>query len=216
MEESYSELDYFIIKDKEYWKEKNKKRIKISLITILILIIVAIITYVIYRILTHNYGKINCIYITNIDEETIDLINISDENINFILKIDDEKEEIKNKNSYTFKKAGKHLVTFIFKTRLTSLENFFNKKNSLIEADLSELDAEQITSLKRMFFKCKNLTKVKLDFKESSNIENMMDLFKECSSLDSIMFNFDISKVIDMRGIFQFCSSLTTVILLLI
>ena len=144
MEEDFESLDNLVIKDKEYRMKKIKGRLKVILIIFVILLILAVIIYIIIRIVTKNYGKITCVYRTYTDEETIDLINIFDEDIKFILSIDEEEEKFNNKITHTFKKPGNHTVTFIFKTKLTSLENFFNKKNSLIEVDLSELEADKI------------------------------------------------------------------------
>jgi cytoskeletal protein RodZ len=71
MDESFDKIDTFVIKDKKYRKQKNKKRIKFLLIFFLILVIIGVIIFVVIKILTKNYGYITCVYQTNNDRETI-------------------------------------------------------------------------------------------------------------------------------------------------
>ena len=39
----------------------------------------------------------------------------------------------------------------------------------------------------------------------------MSNLFHNCSSLKKVLFNFNTEKVADMRGLFEYCTSLTSV-----
>ena len=191
MDETFTNtsLDDFVIKDKDYRLNKLKKNIKIFVIIISILVVIGGLTYFIFKMLTKTYGEITCIYQTYKDNETIELINLDYENMEFYLKIGLEKFEQKNK--HTFKNAGNHTVTFVFKKKLNSLNNLFKEKFALIEADLSQLEADEITSLQRVFFDCINLKKVIFDFEESNQIVDMSNLFHNCSSLKKVLFNFN-------------------------
>ena len=50
MDESFDKIDTFVIKDKKYRKQKNKKRIKFLLIFFLILVIIGVIIFVVIKI----------------------------------------------------------------------------------------------------------------------------------------------------------------------
>ena len=84
MEESFENdsLENFVIKDKKFRKERNTKRFRICLIILFVLIIIAILAIIVWKIITKNYGKIICIYQTFKDNETIELINIYEDNEN--------------------------------------------------------------------------------------------------------------------------------------
>ena len=217
MDDSFSNqsLGDFVIKDKKYRRQQCLKKVKIFLIIFGILIFIAAVVIVVLVILAINYGKITCVYQTFNENETIDLINIfedDDENkdeINFILIIGEEN--YKQEKTHTFKNPGNHTVTFLFKDRLTTLSHLFLGKDSLIESDLSQLEAEEITSLKGTFEECYNLKKVTFNFTESNEIKDMSNTFRNCSSLESVIFNINTEKVEDMRGMFEHCVSLKSV-----
>jgi len=215
MEQSFDisiNIDNFVVKDKKYRKSRRNKRIKLILIIFGILVIIAVIIFVIYKIFTINYGKITCIYRTKIDNENIELINSYEgylPTFNFYLIIEEEKFD--QEYNHTFKNAGNHTVTFVFKDKLTTLEYLFREKPALIEADLSQLEADEVTSLKMVFYECENLKKVKFNFAEANKINDMSRLFWNCTSLESISFNINTENVIDMSGMFGYCHSLKSI-----
>ena len=72
MDESFENfnLDGFIIKDKEYRRNRMIKIIKIIVLVLFILVVLGGITYIVIKILTKDYGKIICKYLTIADNET--------------------------------------------------------------------------------------------------------------------------------------------------
>ena len=113
MEETFDfgneDLDNLIIKDKEYYAKRRKKCLLIW-IPILLVIITVIVLYFVLK--PNENNQIICQYETKEDNENIILINI-DDNIEFIVIIDDVKYD--KKKSHNFQKAGKHKVIFDFK-----------------------------------------------------------------------------------------------------
>ena len=209
--DSYAEykLDDFIIKDKEYRRKRLIKGIIIFSIIFSILIIIATVIVVVFVIKKIEFGKIKCVYQTLYNNEKIDLINAKDEDISFDLIIDEE--EFNQENNHTFTNKGLHKITFIFKNKLRSLAKLFTNKNSLIEADLSELEVDEITSLNNLFSNCNNLKNAKLGFSGTNQIKDMSKLFINCSSLESVKFNFNAENVTDMSNMFTNCYSLKSI-----
>ena len=214
MEDSYNEQlnNYFeniTIKDKNYrMKQIRKKIIIITIIfAFLILIAAGIVVYIKLNELT--YGEITCVYKTTKDNQNIELIK-NNGKLKYFLKIDGE--EFSQSTSHTFKTSGFHNVTFIFKRRVYSLDNLFENKEALIEADLSKLDAEELTSINYLFLRCLNLIKVKFDFNTSNKIERMVKTFSRCKSLTSVTFNFTAEKLTSMNSTFFDCENLIDII----
>ena len=200
------DLDNLIIKDKEYTKKIWIKRIILFSFIFFAILIIAAIIIIIIVIKNMTYGKIECIYQTLTNNETITLINWHDEDKTFFLLIDEE--EFEQKTNHTYKNPGLHKVIFVFKKRLKSLAHLFSENEALIEADLSQLESKELISLKGSFTKCLNLKKVKFEFAGSNKIEDMSNLFTNCSSLNSVIFNFKAEKVVDMREMFYYCFSI--------
>ena len=123
MEESFENdsLEHFVIKDKKFRKERISQRIRVFMIILFVLIIFTILAIIVWKVITNNYGKIICIYQTFEENETIELINIyeDNENMKFYLIINDENFD--QSNNFTFKKPGNHSVSFVFKKKLKSL-----------------------------------------------------------------------------------------------
>ena len=181
------------------------------MIILFVLIIIAILAIIVWKIITKNYGKIICIYQTFKDNETIELINIYEDNENMKFHLIINEEKFKQTDIFTFEKPGNHTVSFVFKKKLKSLEFLFKEKESLIEADLSQLEYDEIFSLKGTFIDCINLKKVKFDFIGSNIINDTSNLFRGCNSLESFILNFSTEKIIDMRGLFENCTSLRNI-----
>ena len=157
---SNEDLDNLIIKNKEYYKKRNKKIILISIPILLAIIAIVFIVIIFTRPKEDN--KIICHYKINKDDENVDLININD-NLDFNVIIDD-----KNYNkiiSHKFEKAGTYNIIFEFETELDSLEGFFEGKKNLIDADFSKLKTGNIKSMANFFKDCSNLNKIFLIMK---------------------------------------------------
>lgn len=161
----YSLLDsdtelFMIIKDKKFRIKRNKKIVKKRLIIFSISIINAAIIVTFLLILAYNYGNIISVYKIFNENETIQWINIyedADENkddIKYFVTIGDE--EFKQEKTNTFERPDSRTITFVFKNRLTSLSILFKENDCPIEANFSQLEAEEITYLQRTFFQCKN------------------------------------------------------------
>ena len=206
MEETFDfgsqDLDNLIVKDKKFYAERRKKCLLIC-IPILLVIATALVLYFILKPKEDN--KIICRYETKEDNENVILINI-DDNIEFIVIIDDVKYD--KKNYHNFEKAGKHKVIFEFENKLNSLENFFEGNKYIIDADFSNLQTENIKSMENLFKDCAYLTNVNFDNK-TPNLENIRNMFFRCSLLKEVKTNFDTLKVERMDYMFYGCDSLT-------
>ena len=101
-------------------------------------------------------------YITELEDQTIEIINSKFKNIISKLIIDGEQKE--PCTSYNFKSKGIHRIYFT-------------------------LNLEGATSFKEMFFKNNNLTTIK--FSPSFNAENITDFsdtFRECDKFNQLIY----------------------------
>ena len=185
------DLDNLITLDKKYYA-KGRKKLLLILIPILIVLIAVIIVLIIV-LGQKDTNKIICEYSTNKDNENIPLINIKN-NSDFTLIIDGVKND--KKNYHIFEKAGRHNVIFEFKNKLDSLESFFEGNQYLINADFSQLKAENIKSTANLFKNCSHLNNVTFD-NETPNLENIRYMFYNCNSLETVNLNINTSKVIN-------------------
>ena len=174
MEESFEfeqkDLDNLIIKDRKFYAKRRKKCLLIC-ISILLVIITGIVLYFVLKPKADN--KIICQYETERDDENVVIINI-DDNIEFIVIIDDVKYE--KKKSHNFIKAGKHKVIFEFEKKLNSLESLFEGNKNIIDIDFTKLQTENIKSMENLFKDCTNLTNVNFNNK-TPNLENTRNMF---------------------------------------
>ena len=203
------DLNQFIIKDNEY---RRKRRLKLLAIFLPIILVIIIVIIVIVLLSLYRGGKLTCIYITKKDNESVTLLN---ENIyqKYKIKMKLGDKSIDTTNTYIFPKAGNnHLITFEFKEKISSLENFFEGIDKLYEVNLSNLKFEEdkITTMSKLFYNCINLKTINISIKIKSKIESTAEMLYNCKSLENIDFlkDLDTSNVLNMSNMFAECSSL--------
>ena len=82
---------------------------------------------------------------------------------------------------------------------------------SLTSLDLSSLDTRNVTNMGRMFGVCSALTNLDLSGFDTRNVTNMSEMFFYCTSLASLgLSSFDTRNVTDMKRMFEECHSLTS------
>lgn len=82
---------------------------------------------------------------------------------------------------------------------------------SLTSLDLSSLDTRNVTNMGRMFGVCSALTNLDLSGFDTRNVTNMCEMFFYCTSLASLgLSSFDTRNVTDMKRMFEECHSLTS------
>ena len=82
---------------------------------------------------------------------------------------------------------------------------------SLTSLDLSSLDTRNVTNMGRMFGVCSALTNLDLSGFDTRNVTNMSEMFFYCTSLASLgLSSFDTRNVTDMSRMFEECHSLTS------
>jgi uncharacterized repeat protein (TIGR02543 family) len=108
------------------------------------------------------------------------------------------------------------------KVKVSYIEGLLQGYTSLVEADISGLDIQEVTSLgyysrgnyRGLFSDCTSLAKIiGLDTWDVSSITNMQSVFYNCRSLQEIkgVENWDTSKVTHMSCMFTRCDSLTNI-----
>lgn len=103
-------------------------------------------------------------------------------------EVDGEKERIDPVKSLSFKSPGKHKVEFLLKKSFDSFGKLFSDVSNL-----SSIEFNKFHSI----------------YRKPSDISYM---FKNCSLIDSISFySVDTSEIFSMEGVFQGCSSLSSV-----
>jgi len=180
------DLEKFIIEDNEY---RRKRRLKLFAIIFPIILVVIAIILVIVLLLIYRGGTLTCTYITSKNNEQVKLLK-DDIYEKYTLKIKQGDESIDKNNFYTFAKAGIHKITFEFKEKVESLENFFENLDKLYEVDLSQLIFEEnkITSVAKLFKNCINLKKINIKINIDTKIENAAQMCYNCKSLENIDF----------------------------
>ena len=82
---------------------------------------------------------------------------------------------------------------------------------SLTSLDLSSLDTRNVTNMGMMFGVCSALTNLDLSGFDTRNVTNMSEMFFYCTSLASLgLSSFDTRNVTDMKRMFEECHSLTS------
>lgn len=82
---------------------------------------------------------------------------------------------------------------------------------SLTSLDLSSLDTRNVTNMGMMFGVCSALTNLDLSGFDTRNVTNMSEMFFYCTSLASLgLSSFDTKNVTDMSSMFYNCQSLTS------
>ena len=82
---------------------------------------------------------------------------------------------------------------------------------SLTSLDLSSLNTRNVTNMGMMFGVCSALTNLDLSGFDTRNVTNMSEMFFYCTSLASLgLSSFDTRNVTDMKRMFEECHSLTS------
>ena len=86
----------------------------------------------------------------------------------------------------------------------------FHGCRTLVKADLSNVNTENVTNMNSMFSDCRSLVSLDLSGFDTRNVTNMGSMFGSCSGLTSLdLSGFDTRKVTYMSDMFQSCSGLT-------
>jgi len=129
--------------------------------------------------------------------------------INYIINQD---SLLKNNESLIIEANNSILIHFADK--ITSLENFFNgeydkNSQSIIYADLSNLDASSITSMSKTFIQCIAIEEINFINFDTPSLESMSETFSGCEQLKFLnLTDFKTSSVKAMKEIFNGCTSL--------
>ena len=90
----------------------------------------------------------------------------------------------------------------------TNMNEMFYQCLYLDKLDIQKLKTSNITSMNWMFTRCESLKELNLLNFDTSNVKEMMCVFSGCIKLEKINFNFNTSKVNNMRNMFFECKSL--------
>ena len=94
---------------------------------------------------------------------------------------------------------------------VTNMNSMFSDCRSLVSLDLSGFDTKNVTNMGYMFFSCSGLTSLDLSVFNTNNAKNMSLMFYKCSGLTSLdLSSFDTRNVTDMSSMFGSCSGLTS------
>ena len=98
-----------------------------------------------------------------------------------------------------------------FTNKISNYSNLFADCNSLLNLDLSSMDASNVTNMGNMFDGCSGLKTLDLTSLDTQNVTNMGGMFYRCRKLTALdLTSLDTSKVTDMSGMFRGCSGLTS------
>ena len=149
-------------------------------------------------------------YITESEDQTIEIISPIFKNIISKLIIDGEQKELCT--SYNFKSKGIHRIYVTLNLEgVTTFQNmFYNNKNLISIAFSPSLNTENITNFRYLFFHCENLKSVDLSHLNFRNADLLIYTFSFAKSLKTIdLSNIYAEKLIDMPGTFYGSESLT-------
>ena len=148
-------------------------------------------------------------YITESEDQTIEIINSKFKNIITKLIIDGEEKE--PCTSYNFKSKGIHRIYFTLNLEgVTSLENMFFINKYLTSISFSpSFNTENITDFGRCFSYCIKLQSIDLSHLNFRNVQFMVHTFSYLNSLKTIdLSNIYAEKLIRMPSIFSGSKSL--------
>jgi hypothetical protein len=149
-------------------------------------------------------------YITESEDQTIELINSKFKNIITKLIIDGEEKE--PCTSYNFKSKGIHRVYFTLNLEgVTSLNLMFSKINNLTSiAFYPSFNTENITDFRYFLSTCDKLQSIDLSLLNFRNVEYMTHTFSYDKSLKTIdLSNIYAKNLTDMSATFYGSNSLT-------
>lgn len=119
--------------------------------------------------------------------------------------------------SYQFTVAGTRVGYIHFKPGTTSLINLFSNIAIITEIDLNELDTKYVTSMTGMCMGCTSLVQCLMSNCRADSLTSTINMFNSCNKLKYVDFGSynsgrfkPTNKLIDVRNMFNFCTSLTT------
>ena len=77
--------------------------------------------------------------------------------------------------------------------------------------NLGNWDVSNVKSMEGMFKECSNFKGKGLDKWKVDNVEDMYVMFRYCETFDCDLSQWNVSKVIDMEGMFDGCYSLKNI-----
>ena len=149
-------------------------------------------------------------YITELEDQTIEIINPEFKNIISKLIIDGEQKE--PCTSYNFKSKGIHRIYFTLNLEgVTSFKNMFFRNNNLTAIKFSpSFNTENITDFTYTFSGCDKLQSVDLTLLNLRNVEFFTHVFSNDKSLKTVdLSNIYAENLIDMSSTFCYSKSLT-------
>lgn len=131
--------------------------------------------------------------------------------------VGDRQYEIVEPSFYTW---GDSVTSLTFKKGVRFPEysyGLFSDLRSLETLDLSEVDTSNVNEMTNMFSGCRSLKSLDLSTLDTSRVSNMSWMFSDCESLEAIdLSGLNLSSMkrdSAMEGIFNNCSSLTTIVI---
>ena len=97
---------------------------------------------------------------------------------------------------------------------VSDMFSMFSSCNELTSIDLSHFNTSNVTRMDNMFLDCTALTSIifPTDF-NTRKVERMDEMFSYCVSMKSLdLRTFNTENVVDMRGMFESCEQLTTIL----
>ena len=123
------------------------------------------------------------------------------------------REELKEIIRMEIEKQGGVNVdlNMIDTSKITDMNNMFNKYTSLQNLDVSVWDVSNVKYMNGMFFGCTSLKSLDVRGWDVSNVEYMNGMFSDCESLETLdISGWDVSNVTNMKYMFYGCKSLHT------
>lgn len=119
--------------------------------------------------------------------------------------------------SYTFTIAGERIGYIHFKPNCTSLINLFSRVTALTYVDLNNLDTRAVTSMTGMCTGATELIQCLMSNCRADSLKSMINMFNSCNNLKYVDFgsyisgNFKPRKLTDIRNMFNYCTSITSI-----
>lgn len=96
-------------------------------------------------------------------------------------------------------------------SKATDMSSMFSGCSSLTNLDLSSYDTSNVKYMGYMFYGCTSLESINLSSFNTDQVEVVVSMFSGCKSLKSLDFsNFKTPNITYMGDMFSYCSSLTT------
>ena len=113
---------------------------------------------------------------------------------------------------YKFNKKGKYIIQYIFKNKISKINNLFYECSYLTKIDFSNFNTQNITNIWALFYECSSLININLSNFNTNNVINMGSMFYNCKALTNInLSSFNTQNLTDMNWMFSGCRSLTNI-----